>query len=124
MRGVTLDTGALIAIERRKPRAIEFLELAKERQVFLTTSVAVIAEWWRGRSDVRERILDVMNIEPVTLPVAMSAGEALAKIPQVGAMDALVMATAARRGDAVLTSDVDDLERLRSFFPTVRVLGV
>lgn len=40
------------------------------------------------------------------------------------AIDAIVMASAALRGDLVLTSDVHDLERLRSHFPTVRVLGV
>ena len=40
------------------------------------------------------------------------------------ALDAIVMASAARRGDVVLTSDVYDLERLRAFFPSVRILGV
>jgi hypothetical protein len=39
-------------------------------------------------------------------------------------MDALVMASAARRGDVVYTSDFADLDRLRSFFPSVRVLSV
>jgi hypothetical protein len=34
------------------------------------------------------------------------------------------MASAARRGDVVYTSDVSDLEKLRKYFPTVRVLGV
>ena len=31
------------------------------------------------------------------------------------------MASATQRGDAVYTSDVDDLERLRAFFPAVRI---
>ena len=39
-------------------------------------------------------------------------------------VDAIVMATAARRGGVVFTSDVDDLTRLREVFPNVRVLGV
>jgi len=39
-------------------------------------------------------------------------------------IDAIVMASAASRGDVVLTSDVGDLERLRAVFPGVRVLGV
>jgi len=39
-------------------------------------------------------------------------------------IDAIVMASAASRGDVVYTSDFDDLERLRSFFPSVRVLVV
>jgi hypothetical protein len=39
-------------------------------------------------------------------------------------VDAIVMASAASRGDVVYTSDVDDLERLRAYFPAVRVLAV
>ena len=38
--------------------------------------------------------------------------------------DAVVMASAARRGSLVYTSDVGDLENLRAFFPAVQVLGV
>ena len=37
-------------------------------------------------------------------------------------VDAVVMASAASRGDRVLTSDFDDLDRLRSYFPEVRLL--
>jgi hypothetical protein len=34
------------------------------------------------------------------------------------------MAFAASRNDVVVTGDVRDLERLKAFFPRVRVLGV
>jgi hypothetical protein len=34
------------------------------------------------------------------------------------------MSTASLRGTIVITSDVGDLEKLRRFFPGVRVLGV
>jgi len=44
-------------------------------------------------------------------------------VPGSTAIGAIVMAFAAARGDVVFTGDVDDLERLRSFFPMVRVLG-
>lgn len=71
----------------------------------------------------RERILDAVNVEPLTLHVAKAAGEALGRVPGSAAIDAIVMAFAAARGDVVFTGDVDDLERLRSFFPRVRVLG-
>jgi hypothetical protein len=39
------------------------------------------------------------------------------------AVDAIVMAFAASRGDVVFTGDPHDFERLRTFFPAVRVLG-
>lgn len=123
IRGITLDTGALVAIERRKQRGTQLLELAKQRLAILAAPTSVIAEWWRGRTDVRERILDVVTVEPVSLVVAKAAGEALARVPGSTSVDAVVMAFAARRGDVVFTNDIDDLERLRAFFPTVRVLG-
>lgn len=123
IRGLTLDAGALIAIERRKQRGMHLLELVERRLAVLCTPVPVVTEWWRGRSDVRERILDVVHVEPLTLPVAKLAGEALARVPRSTAIDAIVMAFAASRGDTVFSSDVDDLERLRVVFPSVRVLG-
>lgn len=123
IRGITLDTGALVAIERRKQRGTQLLELAKQRQAVLTAPVPVVTEWWRGRTDVRERILDAVNVEPLSIAVAKSAGEALARVPAATAIDAIVMAFAAARGDVVFTGDLDDLQRLQAVFPTVRILG-
>ena len=122
-RGITLDTGALVAIERGRQRGSQLLELAKQRLAVLAVPVPVVVEWWRGRTDVRERILDVVNVAPLSLSVAKSAGLALTKVPEATAIDAIVMAFAASRGDVVFTGDRDDLERLRAFFPSVRVLG-
>ena len=68
-------------------------------------------------------ILDVVNVEPLSLAVAKAAGEAQAAVASSTAVDAIVMAFAASRGDVVFTSDTHDLDRLRAFFPTVRVLG-
>ncbi len=123
VRGIMVDTGALVAIERRKQRGTQLLELARQRLAVLSVPVPVIAEWWRGRTDVRERILDVVNVEPLSLVVAKSAGEAQASVARSTAVDAIVMAFAASRGDVVFTGDTRDLERLRAFFPNVRVLG-
>ena len=72
IRGITLDTGALIAIERRRQRGTQLLELGKRRLALLSVPMPVVAKWWRGRTDVRERILDVVNVEP--LPLAASRG--------------------------------------------------
>jgi predicted nucleic acid-binding protein len=123
VRGITLDTGALVAIERRKQRGNQLLQLAKQRLAVLAVPMPVIAEWWRGRSDVRERMLDVLNVEPLTLAVAKAAGEAQAAVRSSTAVDAIVMAFAASRGDVVFTGDPTDLEKLRRYFPSVRVLG-
>jgi predicted nucleic acid-binding protein len=123
--GLTLDTGALIALERRDARVARIITAAKQRGMLVTIPAAVVVEWWRGASRRRRELLQTGVIEPLLLPLAQSAGEALA---DAGAgpspTDAVVMASAATRGDKVLTSDVDDLERLRSVFPGVRVLRV
>ena len=123
IRGITLDKGALIAIERRKHRGNQLLELARKRMAVLAVPMPVIAEWWRGRTDVRERILEVVNIEPLSLAVAKLAGEAQARVPLSTAVDAMVIAFASSRGDIVMTGDPQDFEQLRHFFPSVRVLG-
>lgn len=121
---MTFDTGALIALERNKQRAVAIFQNAFRRGEDITVPAAVITEWWRGRTDIRDDILDSVVVELLTSAIAKAAGEALADVKGATAIDAIVMASAALRGDLVLTSDVHDLERLRSHFPTVRVLGV
>ncbi len=54
----------------------------------------------------------------------IKSGEALAAVKGATLVDAVVMASAATRGDIVYTADVTDLERLRRHFPGVRVLSV
>lgn len=122
--GITFDTGALIALERRSQRARQIIERATEEKIRITVPSAVITEWWRGRTDARQYILAALRIESLTESLAKLAGEALAAVKRSTAIDAIVMASAAQRGDLVYTSDVDDLERLRAYFPSVRVLGI
>ena len=122
--GLTFDTGALIALERRTQRAWEIYRTAMHDHVAITVPVAVVIEWWRGRTDVRDRILAGVRVEPLHTTLAQAAGEALASVASASPVDAVVMASAALRGDVVYTSDVGDLERLRRHFPAVRVLAV
>jgi hypothetical protein len=63
-----------------------------------------------------------VSVEPLSERLAKIAGEAMAAVAGVTAIDAIVMASAAQRGDVVLTSDPGDLSRLRRYFPEVRVL--
>jgi len=122
--GLTFDTGALIALERRTQRIWNIYRTAMHDAIPITVPVAVVIEWWRGRSDVRERILGGVRVEPLHLALAQAAGEALASVKSASPIDAVVMASAALRGDVVYTSDVMDLELLRRHFPAVRVLAV
>jgi predicted nucleic acid-binding protein len=122
--GLTFDTGALIALERRQASIAAVLALATKRGRTITVPAAVIAEWWRGRTDRRDDILAMVDVEPLDDERARLAGEAIAATAGATVVDAIVMASAAKRGDLVYTSDVPDLLRLRSFFPSVRVVHV
>lgn len=123
-QGITADTGMLVALERRRQRAWAIYRRAWERHVPVTVPAPVLGEWWRGRTDIRDAIIGSVRLEPLTPAVAMLAGEALARVRGATPIDAFVMATAALRGDVVYTGDTGALEKLRVFFPGVRVLAV
>jgi predicted nucleic acid-binding protein len=120
----TLDTGALIGIERRDQRAVAFWRTALAGGIPLVAPTAAIAEWWRGRSDAREEILGSLVVEALDATIAKMAGEAMARVKKSTLADSIVMASAARSGGIVLTCDFDDMDRLRAHFRGVRVLEV
>jgi len=122
--GLTFDTGVLIALERKKPRAWHIYREAMLGKVPINVPTAVIAEWWRGRTKAREHVRSGLQVEMLHETLAHLAGEALARVEDSPVVDAIVMASAASRGDVVYTSDWEDLERLRVFFPSVRVFSI
>ena len=63
--GVTLDTGALIALERRDHWITKRLEEWHEASVKITVLAAALAEWWRGAG--AQGILSMVDVEPTTL---------------------------------------------------------
>ena len=121
MSALTFDAGALIALSRGDKRMRSVLVAAQERRAVITVPAVVVAEWWRAESKRSRMILARISVEPVSERLATIAGEALAAVPGATAIDAIVMASAAQRGDAVFTSDIEDLDRLRRHFPEVRL---
>jgi hypothetical protein len=63
-------------------------------------------------------------VEPLSESLAKVAGEALAAVKGATPIDAIVMASAAHRGDVVYTADVPDLAKLAGYFRAVSVLGI
>jgi predicted nucleic acid-binding protein len=121
----TFDTGMLIGLERRKPRATEAFRAIVRRGLVPIVPAIVYVEWWRGRSDIREEILASVIVEGIPPLLCRAAGQALGAVRGASLADAIVMTSAALRGGGVVYStDVDDLERLQHHFPTVRVLPV
>lgn len=120
--GFTFDTGALVALERGDHRMRVVTRLARLDNVRIVVPTVVLGEWWRGRSKVRDMILASVTVEPLGELLAKIAGEALTKVRGATFVDAVVMASAAQRGDIVYTSDQGDLDRLWAHFMGVRGL--
>ena len=66
--------------------------------------------------------MNACSIDPLDEALAKAAGELCAKARVSDVIDAAVVASAARRGDLVLTSDPRDLRRLASLTPGVEIL--
>jgi predicted nucleic acid-binding protein len=126
MAGLTLDSGALIAFERQDRRVLVHLKAALLDGLDVTVPAVVVAEVWRGgpRSARIAHLLQSSLLEDVGETLAREAGAALARQKSSDTIDALVMASAARRGDLVLTTDPLDLRRLRAAFPRARVVAL
>lgn len=110
-RGVTFDTGMLIALERRNADALALLRACRLSRARITIPANVVAEWWRGS---HQALLECGALESLTPQLAQEAGKLLALTGKSNAIDATVIASAAQRGDLVVTGDVGDLRELAS----------
>lgn len=119
---ITFDTGALVALERRDRKMRSFMTAALEIGARITVPAPVVSEWWRGQRGPTARILDAVVIEAMAGDLAKLVGETMGRVRGATLVDTLVVASAAQRGDLVLTSDMDDLTRIRdAAFPSVRL---
>jgi len=112
--GLTLDTGALIAYERGQERIRKILAVGYERGFVPTIPAIALAEVWRGDpKDARiARLLKACSIEVVDEKLARTAGSLRRATPGAGAIDACIAVGVRRRGDAVATSDPNDMRAL------------
>jgi predicted nucleic acid-binding protein len=125
VNGLTLDTGALIGLENKDPRTTALVRSASRRKQLITVPTPVVVEWWRGQRGPIAKLIEDFVVEPLSESLARLAGEALGRCATgPSPTDAVVMASAAQRGDLVLTGDIGDLTKLQSSFPAVRLLSV
>ena len=112
MRGLCLDAGALIAVERGSRRVLRLLELALESGRSVHVPVPVVAQVWRGGSRqarlARFLRLDDVNFAELDLLAARAVGELCATTGTEDIVDAHVAMHAKRFGLAVVTSDAKD----------------
>jgi hypothetical protein len=125
MSGLTLDAGALIAFDRNDRSVVAIVAHARRQNVRLAAPAGVVGQVWRdGSRQVRlTRLLGSGLVEVVSLDDAgaRAAGQLCGVAGTRDVIDASVVLCARARGHGVLTSDVDDLERLDSSLRYVRV---
>ena len=114
--GVTLDAGALIALDRDDRRVVVLIARAAERRVRVTVPAGALAQAIRRPERqvrlarlVRQATTDVIPLDRVE---ALQIGKLLAASGTADVVDAHVVLTARRAGQAIVTSDPDDLRRL------------
>jgi hypothetical protein len=114
--GLTLDAGALIALERNDRRVVALLSRALHHELPIVVPAGVIGQVWRdGRRQARlARFLasSEVAVEPLDDRRAREAGQLCGLRGTADVIDASVVIGARARGDRIATSDPDDLARL------------
>lgn len=116
MSGVTLDTGALIAIEKADRRMQALLDEAHAAGLSIDIPAGALAQAWRNgpRQARLARTLHLTNVTvpPLDGPTAKAAGVLCGQRGTDDPIDASVVLNARRRDHTVITSDPSDLRRL------------
>src|SRR5215211_7859729 len=110
---LVLDAGSLLAIDRRDRRTGAMLRVAQQTRIPVHTSAAAVAQVWRhGARQARlARVLAGVAVAPLDLDTGKRLGVLLGVSGTSDVVDAHV-ASLARPGDQVLTSDPDALRKL------------
>ena len=114
MSALILDAGALLAVDRNDRAMFARLEVARRSGFELRSNAMAVAQVWRdrrGRQVSLARLLQAVDVRPVSPDDGRAAGELLADARTADPIDATV-ALLAGPGDRILTSDPADLIRL------------
>ena len=105
--GLTLDTGALLALERGDSRVRALLRRALESGIGFSVPAGVVAQSWRGG--------------PLDDTTARAVGLLCGRTGHPDVVDVHVALHAREQGQTVVTSDPDDL---RTIDPTLSLIVV
>jgi hypothetical protein len=123
--GITLDAGALIALDRGDKRMIALLRQALKQGCAFRVPAGVLGQAWRdGRVQVTlARFLrsEEVEIVPLDEQLARSCGELCGAANTSDVIDASVVILARERRDPIITSDPHDLRRLDPAAPIIPV---
>ncbi|HXK07445.1 MAG TPA: PIN domain-containing protein [Verrucomicrobiae bacterium] len=123
--GITLDAGALTALDRGDKRLIALLDRALAQRLTFRVPSGVVGQAWRdGRVQLTlARFLraDEVEIIPLDEQLARACGELCDASNTSDIIDASVVILARGRGDRIVTSDPHDLRRLD---PTCQIIPI
>lgn len=124
--GLTLDTGALLALDHPgKAIAMQVrLDETLRRGGSICIPAGTIAQAWRSSRQVRlARLLKSRDIDiaVMTLNIARSVGLLCARIGHDDVIDVHVALCARERKHAVATSDPEDMLRIDEALPVIKV---
>ena len=114
-RGVVLDAGVFIALERRDPLMVHLVQRFFEEKTPLVTSAGVVAQVWRGGAGAQAPLVFLLRrteVFDLTYGVAKTLGGMLGLTRTTDPVDAHIVLLARERGWPVLTSDPGDLRAL------------
>lgn len=125
MSGVTLDAGALIALDRSARKVLVLLARAREKGARVTVPATALAQAIRRPRTqarlarlIRQPTTDVRALDAVD---ATSVGILLGATRTKDIADAHVVVCARRARQGIVTSDPDDLLRLDPTASVVRI---
>jgi hypothetical protein len=122
-RGLTLDAGALILLERGDPRVRSLLRRAVDERLPVSVPAGVVAQAWRGgpRQARVARLLADPGVRVVVLddPTARAVGLLTGRSGHSDVIDVSVVLCALERGDTVVTTDPDDITSVSQGVATI-----
>ena len=111
---LVLDNGALIALERNDRAMWRRLKAALAADEVPLCHGGIVGQAWRGhgpRQALLAKVLDGMEIRALDEALGRASGELLAATGHSDVIDAALVLLA-EDGDAIVTSDPDDIEPL------------
>ena len=125
VKGLTLDTGALLALERGDSRVRALLRRALERGLPLSVPAGVVAQAWRGgprQARVARLLADPsVHVAPLDDMTARAVGLLCGHSGHRDIVDVHVALLAQEQGHTAVTSDPEDLSVIHPGLPLITV---
>ena len=123
--GLTLDTGALLALDRASSRdeVQTWIERVRRGGGSICIPTEVVAQAWRSARQIElARLLKTdVDFAVMSVETARQVGRLCASSGHADVVDVHVTLCAQQRNHAVMTSDPDDIERVDPTLPLIRI---